>query len=108
MQHFEQASTVLGKQENLPVFLQCPMVKAHDEYFFRKNACFKIPHFLFSTNNQLPMKLMLYLENDLIEAVALNTEKISQPGYLGAIKRQLKTRYLEVIQRSATPHYKAM
>lgn len=46
------------------------------------------------------MQLMMYIGNDLIEAVPVNDNKISQPGYLGAFKRQLKQRYLELIQQS--------
>ena len=40
-----------------------------------------------------PMQLMMYVGNDLIEAVFLKPELISTPGYLGAIKRQLKEKY---------------
>jgi hypothetical protein len=46
------------------------------------------------------MQLMMYLGNDLIEAVQLTEDKISQPGYLGQFKRQLKSRYAELLQET--------
>lgn len=46
------------------------------------------------------MQLTMYLGNDFIEAVPVNEEKLSQPGYLGAFKRQLKMRYYELIQQT--------
>lgn len=46
------------------------------------------------------MELMMYLGNDFIEAIALNSQNISKPGYLGAFKRQLKLRYNELIQQA--------
>lgn len=46
------------------------------------------------------MQLMMYLGNDLIEAVPLNEEHISQPGYLGKFKRMLKEKYAELIRES--------
>ena len=46
------------------------------------------------------MLLMMYLGNDLIESVPLTIDKISQPGYLGQFKRQLKSRYAELIQQT--------
>jgi len=46
------------------------------------------------------MQLMMYLGNDLIESVQLTVDKISQPGYLGNFKRQLKSRYAELLQQT--------
>jgi hypothetical protein len=46
------------------------------------------------------MQLMMYIGNDLIESVQLTDDKISQPGYLGQFKRQLKSRYAELIQQT--------
>jgi hypothetical protein len=46
------------------------------------------------------MQLTMYLGNDFIEAIPVNEEKLSQPGYLGAFKRQLKMRYDELIQQA--------
>jgi hypothetical protein len=44
-----------------------------------------------------PMQLMMYLGNDLIEAIPVNTESLSQPGYLGKFKRVLKEKYAALI-----------
>jgi hypothetical protein len=46
------------------------------------------------------MQLMMYLGNDLIEAVPLSEDRISQPGYLGKFKRMLKDKYAELIRES--------
>lgn len=42
---------------------------------------------------------MMYIGNDLIEAVPLDNDRISKPGYVGSIKRCLKTKYSELIQQ---------
>ena len=42
---------------------------------------------------------MMYLGNDLIEAVSLQKEALQQPGYLGKFKRNLKLKYSELINR---------
>jgi hypothetical protein len=49
------------------------------------------------------MELMMYLGNDLIESVTVSAEKLSQPGYLGQFKRQLKNRHAELIQQTVSP-----
>jgi hypothetical protein len=49
------------------------------------------------------MKLMMYLGNDLIEAVPLDLERIPKPGYLGSFKRNLKEKYHELIMQFAEP-----
>jgi hypothetical protein len=46
------------------------------------------------------MQLMMYIGNDLIEAVTLDREQVSKPGYLGKIKRHLKEKYETVIAES--------
>lgn len=46
------------------------------------------------------MQLMMYIGNDLVEAVPLNEELVSKPGYLGKFKRMLKEKYADLIQRS--------
>lgn len=46
------------------------------------------------------MTLLMYLGNDLIEAVPVATDKLSQPGYLGSFKRQLKQKYFLLLQQS--------
>jgi hypothetical protein len=47
--------------------------------------------------------LMMFLGNDLIESIPLNPKEIQQPGYLGHFKRQLKTKYSELLQESPEP-----
>ena len=49
---------------------------------------------------QRPMKLMMYIGNDLIEAVPLDREQVPVPGYLGKIKRNLKEKYKSLIAES--------
>ena len=46
------------------------------------------------------MKLMMYIGNDLIESIQLESERISKPGYVGKIKRIMKMKYSELIQQS--------
>lgn len=47
------------------------------------------------------MQLMMYIGNDLIEAVPLQSESIPQPGYLGKFKRYMKEKYAELIRESS-------
>ncbi|MDQ6610048.1 MAG: hypothetical protein M3Y85_09540 [Bacteroidota bacterium] len=47
------------------------------------------------------MQLMMYLQNDLIEAVPLNRSQVPVPGYLGKIKRGLKEKHQLLLQQSA-------
>lgn len=49
------------------------------------------------------MQLMMYIGNDLIEAVALDREQVPKPGYLGKIKRHLKEKYQSTIAESPEP-----
>jgi hypothetical protein len=51
----------------------------------------------------MPMQLMMYIGNDLIEAVPLQKEGLRQPGYLGKFKRNLKLKYSELINQSSQP-----
>ena len=51
--------------------------------------------------HSISMKLMMYIGNDLIEAVPLETDRISKPGYLGQFKRTLKLKYNDLIQQYA-------
>ena len=43
---------------------------------------------------------MMYIGNDLIEAIPLQSESIPQPGYLGQFKRSMKEKYAELINES--------
>ena len=49
------------------------------------------------------MQLMMYIGNDLIEAVPLEDEKIPRPGYVGQFKRRLKMKYNELIRQYSNP-----
>ena len=49
------------------------------------------------------MKLMMYIGNDLIEAIQLEDDKIRIPGYVGDFKRNLKNKYRELISNHSTP-----
>ncbi len=44
------------------------------------------------------MQLMMFIGNDLIEAIPLNPENLRKPGYVGTFKRCLKSKYQELIQ----------
>ena len=46
---------------------------------------------------------MMYIGNDLIEAIPLEHENIPQRGYVGSIKRSLKEKYGELIRQFAEP-----
>lgn len=50
-----------------------------------------------------PMQLMMYIGNDLIEAVPLEDENIPKPGYVGNFKRKLKLKYSELIRQYPDP-----
>jgi hypothetical protein len=58
---------------------------------------------LFCIIHTMPMQLMMYIGNDLIEAVPLNLQDIAKPGYLGSFKRNLKLKYRELIQQFPEP-----
>ncbi len=58
-------------------------------------------HFLSFRTIYRPVQLVMYLKNDLIEAVILDPSLIPIPGYLGKIKRGLKEKYQTLIQESA-------
>jgi len=49
------------------------------------------------------MQLMMYIGNDLIEAVPLEHEYIPRPGYLGSFKRNLKQKYSDLIRQFSDP-----
>ena len=52
---------------------------------------------------QYTMILMMFLGNDLIEAIPLDKENVPIPGYLGTFKRALKEKYRETIMQSPQP-----
>jgi hypothetical protein len=45
----------------------------------------------------------MYIGNDHIESVKLDPERISKPGYLGTFKRNLKTKYKDLISQHGSP-----
>ncbi len=47
------------------------------------------------------MQLLFFLGNDLIDAVPLDPEKISKPGYLGQFKRSMRCKYQYLISEAA-------
>jgi hypothetical protein len=49
------------------------------------------------------MQLMMYIGNDLIEAVPLQERRLATAGYLGKFKRHLKMKYSELISQSPQP-----
>jgi hypothetical protein len=49
------------------------------------------------------MQLMMYIGNDLIEAISLNDADIPKPGYVGTFKRNLKLKYKDLIQQFPEP-----
>jgi hypothetical protein len=49
------------------------------------------------------MRLIMYLGNDLIEAIPLKREGLRVPGYLGKFKRNLKIKYSELISQFPEP-----
>jgi hypothetical protein len=53
--------------------------------------------------NFVLMELMMYIGNDLIEAVKLDNDRISKPGYVGSFKRCLKQKYQELIRQFPDP-----
>ncbi len=49
------------------------------------------------------MQLMMYIGNDLIEAIQLDNTRIPIPGYLGQFKRNLKLKYRDLIRQHTNP-----
>jgi hypothetical protein len=49
------------------------------------------------------MQLMMYIGNELIEAIPVEEERVRIPGYLGQFKRTLKIKYQELIMQYAIP-----
>lgn len=45
----------------------------------------------------------MYIGYDLIESIPLDDERISKPGYVGAIKRSLKSKYKELVMQYSQP-----
>lgn len=43
------------------------------------------------------MKLVMFVGVDCIDAVWLNSDKITQPGYVGSVKREMMLKHAEQI-----------
>ena len=55
------------------------------------------------------MKLIMYIGNDFIEAINLDINRISKPGYVGQFKRTLKIKYRNlIIERNNQPDFLAV
>jgi hypothetical protein len=46
------------------------------------------------------MQLMMYIGNDMIESVPVDSLRLSIPGYLGSFKRQLKQKHQALLQET--------
>jgi hypothetical protein len=57
----------------------------------------------FCVISNVSMQLMMFIGNDLIEAVPLEHEYLRRPGYLGNFKRNLKVKYRELIKQFPDP-----
>ncbi|MBI5858587.1 MAG: hypothetical protein HZB42_13185 [Sphingobacteriales bacterium] len=49
------------------------------------------------------MQLMMYIGNDLIEAIPLESSRVPKPGYVGQFKRNLKIKHRDLIRKCKTP-----
>ena len=67
----------------------------------------KKPEFICFVSIQYPLpmnlNLMMYIGNDLIEAVPINKQDLKVPGYLGKFKRNLKLKYQELLKMTPDP-----
>jgi hypothetical protein len=46
------------------------------------------------------MKLLMYIENDLIDSIAIEANKIVYPGYIGEFIKMLKAKHSLIIKKS--------
>lgn len=51
------------------------------------------------------MNLMMFVGSELIEAMPLDKELISKPGYLGNFKRRMQNKYRELFLRDPKPEF---
>jgi hypothetical protein len=47
------------------------------------------------------MKVMMYLRKEIIDSISIESDKLSQPGYLGSCIRKLKEKHTSLIDPSA-------
>lgn len=48
------------------------------------------------------MELIMYIGLDMVDAVPLNTDKITEPGYVGSLKRELIQKHEDQLQFLST------
>jgi hypothetical protein len=47
------------------------------------------------------MKVIMYLRKEIIDSITIESNKLSQPGYLGSCIRKLKEKHISLIEPSA-------
>lgn len=52
-----------------------------------------------------PMKLLMFVGDELIESVSLDKELVSKPGYLGNYKRRLQNKYRDLYLSGTRPEF---
>lgn len=50
--------------------------------------------------DRYPMQLVMYLGNDFIAAINVNSQQITVPGYMGKLKRQLLEENSQVLEET--------
>ena len=50
----------------------------------------------------LPMKLLMYIQNDLIDSVSIEFDKVVCPGYLSSFIRELREKHTSTLMGSCT------
>ena len=110
-------SNKLSRSEGKIICQQPPhshiCTSAHSHIFFHRKNTFQNSVLLgiaikkeigfFCRVFNILMQLMMYIGNDLIEAVPLEDSRIQKPGYIGQFKRNLKIKYRELIQQYSNP-----
>ena len=52
------------------------------------------------------MKLLMYLDQHLVDSVRIECQKVTQPGYMGGVKRSLRQKHrLQIGQAHAKPRF---
>jgi hypothetical protein len=47
-----------------------------------------------------PMKLLMYIENELIDSITIEADKIIYPGYIGEFIKMFKEKHTFIIEHS--------
>ena len=98
---------------NNEVFYLFPLTTSDNSLQASRKSTFKKEYFWSCVKNEngvalcniIPatMQLMMYIGNDLIESIPLETDRIQRPGYVGQFKRNLKIKYRELIRQYKNP-----